>query len=75
MPLSQHQLFYRRSSLIILPGPLFFNIFLHDLGAYITLDTQRLNAGDDSANAFVLSSEAAFAGAESTKQMQAQVTH
>ncbi|XP_057545361.1 putative 3,4-dihydroxy-2-butanone kinase [Amaranthus tricolor] len=33
---------------------------------------ERLNAGDDPVNAFVLSSEAAFAGAESTKNMLAQ---
>ncbi|KAL6183326.1 hypothetical protein ACLB2K_044737 [Fragaria x ananassa] len=33
---------------------------------------ERLNAGDDPATAFVLSSEAAVAGAESTKHMQAQ---
>ncbi|KAK9925694.1 hypothetical protein M0R45_022964 [Rubus argutus] len=33
---------------------------------------ERLNAGDDPASAFVLSSEAAVAGAESTKHMQAQ---
>lgn len=37
------------------------------------LTKQRLNAGDDPATAFVLSSEAAVAGAESTKDMQAQV--
>lgn len=36
-------------------------------------DKQRLNAGDDPASAFALSSEAAVAGAESTKHMQAQV--
>ncbi|KAJ4851495.1 hypothetical protein Tsubulata_026245 [Turnera subulata] len=33
---------------------------------------ERLNGGDDPFNAFLLSSEAALAGAESTKQMQAQ---
>ncbi|KAB2041294.1 hypothetical protein ES319_D02G138400v1 [Gossypium barbadense] len=33
---------------------------------------ERLTAGDDSSTAFVLSSEAALAGAESTKDMQAQ---
>ncbi|KAK6921382.1 DhaL domain [Dillenia turbinata] len=33
---------------------------------------ERLNAGDDPVAAFILSSEAAFAGAESTTQMQAQ---
>lgn len=33
---------------------------------------ERLSAGDDPVNAFVLSSEAALAGAESTKHMQAQ---
>ncbi|KAE8678343.1 putative 3,4-dihydroxy-2-butanone kinase [Hibiscus syriacus] len=33
---------------------------------------ERLSAGDDSSTAFVLSSEAALAGAESTKDMQAQ---
>ncbi|KAM5570320.1 putative 3,4-dihydroxy-2-butanone kinase [Rosa sericea] len=33
---------------------------------------ERLNAGDDPATAFILSSEAAVAGAESTKHMQAQ---
>ncbi|XP_022736765.1 putative 3,4-dihydroxy-2-butanone kinase isoform X2 [Durio zibethinus] len=33
---------------------------------------ERLTAGDDSSTAFVLSSEAALAGAESTKHMQAQ---
>lgn len=33
---------------------------------------ERLNAGDDPCVAFVLSSEAALAGAESTKHMQAQ---
>ncbi|KAE8681522.1 hypothetical protein F3Y22_tig00111330pilonHSYRG01263 [Hibiscus syriacus] len=32
----------------------------------------RLAAGDDSSTAFVLSSEAALSGAESTKDMQAQ---
>ncbi|CAL1395292.1 unnamed protein product [Linum trigynum] len=35
---------------------------------------QRLKAGDDTVTAFVLSSEAALAGAESTKLMQAQLT-
>ncbi|KAK3002133.1 hypothetical protein RJ639_022494 [Escallonia herrerae] len=35
---------------------------------------ERLTAGDDPADAFVLASEAALAGAESTKLMQAQVT-
>lgn len=34
---------------------------------------QRLNAGIDPCTAFLLSSEAALAGAESTKHMQAQV--
>lgn len=34
---------------------------------------QRLNAGDDPVNAFVLSSEAALSGAKSTKHMHAQV--
>lgn len=33
---------------------------------------ERLNAGDDPVDAFVLSSEAALTGAESTKHMQAQ---
>ncbi|KAE8705343.1 putative 3,4-dihydroxy-2-butanone kinase [Hibiscus syriacus] len=33
---------------------------------------ERLTAGDDSSTAFVLSSEAALSGAESTKDMQAQ---
>ncbi|XP_042480890.1 putative 3,4-dihydroxy-2-butanone kinase [Macadamia integrifolia] len=33
---------------------------------------QRLDAGDDPTTAFLLSSEAALSGAESTKQMQAQ---
>lgn len=35
---------------------------------------QRLNSGDDPATAFILSAEAARAGAESTKDMQAQVS-
>lgn len=34
---------------------------------------QRLAAGDNPLDAFILSSEAAVAGAESTKHMQAQV--
>ena len=34
---------------------------------------QRLDAGDDPIDAFVLSSEAAVAGAESTIHMRAQV--
>lgn len=34
---------------------------------------QKLDAGEDPITAFVLSSEAALAGAESTKEMQAQV--
>lgn len=38
------------------------------------LHNQRLNAGDDPVNAFLLSSEAAERGAEETKYMQAQVT-
>uniref|UniRef100_A0A0A9GBX4 DhaL domain-containing protein n=1 Tax=Arundo donax TaxID=35708 RepID=A0A0A9GBX4_ARUDO len=33
---------------------------------------QRLEAGDDPVTAFIASSEAALAGAESTKQMQAK---
>ncbi|GMY24054.1 putative 3,4-dihydroxy-2-butanone kinase [Fagus crenata] len=37
-----------------------------------TMLQERLNAGDDPCIAFVLSSEAALAGAESTKHMQAQ---
>ncbi|KAM7266568.1 hypothetical protein ACFE04_004465 [Oxalis oulophora] len=37
-----------------------------------TLLHERLNAGDDPCSAFLLSSEAATAGAESTKQMKAQ---
>ncbi|KAF5734598.1 putative 3 4-dihydroxy-2-butanone kinase [Tripterygium wilfordii] len=37
-----------------------------------TVLQERLNAGDDPCTAFMLSSEAALAGAESTKQMQAQ---
>ncbi|KAF3438312.1 hypothetical protein FNV43_RR21074 [Rhamnella rubrinervis] len=37
-----------------------------------TVLQERLNAGDDPITAFVLSSEAAVAGAESTKNMQAQ---
>lgn len=36
------------------------------------LSQQRLDAEDDPVTAFVLSSEAALAGAESTKHMQAQ---
>ncbi|CAK9138357.1 unnamed protein product, partial [Ilex paraguariensis] len=35
---------------------------------------ERLTAGDDPVDAFVLSSQAALDGAESTKHMQAQVT-
>lgn len=35
---------------------------------------QRLSAGIDPSTAFILSSEAAIAGAESTKHMQAQVS-
>ena len=38
------------------------------------LIAQKLNSGEDPITAFVLSSEAALAGAESTKNMQAQVT-
>lgn len=34
---------------------------------------QRLNTGDDPVDAFVISSEAALSGAESTKHMHAQV--
>ena len=34
---------------------------------------QRLKAGEDPVTAFIASSEAASAGAESTKQMQAKV--
>lgn len=34
---------------------------------------QRLTAGDDPVDCFVLSSEAALSGAEATKNMQAQV--
>ncbi|KAL6637023.1 hypothetical protein ACP70R_024595 [Stipagrostis hirtigluma subsp. patula] len=34
--------------------------------------SERLEAGDDPLNAFIISSEAAFAGAESTRHMQAQ---
>ncbi|PKI71726.1 hypothetical protein CRG98_007859, partial [Punica granatum] len=37
-----------------------------------TVLKERLGAGDDPVTAFVLSSEAALAGAEATKQMQAQ---
>lgn len=39
----------------------------------ICLHEQRLDAGDDPVNAFVLSSEAALSGAEATKHMQPQV--
>lgn len=39
----------------------------------ICIILQRLDAGDDAVTAFVLSSEAAINGAESTKNMQAQV--
>lgn len=39
----------------------------------ICIILQRLDAGDDAVTAFVLSSEAAMNGAESTKNMQAQV--
>lgn len=35
---------------------------------------QRLNAGDDPVDAFIISADAASAGAESTKHMQAQVS-
>lgn len=35
---------------------------------------QRLNAEDDPVDAFIISAEAASAGAESTKHMQAQVS-
>lgn len=38
------------------------------------LASQKLNSGDDPCTAFVLSSEAALAGAQSTVDMQAQVT-
>lgn len=48
------------------------NVVLCDWHIYLHL--QRLNAGDGPCVAFVLSSEAALAGAESTKHMQAQVT-
>lgn len=41
---------------------------------HLRLILQRLNAGDEPSTAFVLSSDAALAGAESTKNMQAQVT-
>lgn len=41
---------------------------------YYALDMQKLNSCDDPSTAFLLSSEAALAGAESTKNMQAQVT-
>lgn len=36
---------------------------------------QRLRAGDCALTAFLLSSEAALSGAESTKHMQAQVIY
>jgi hypothetical protein len=39
----------------------------------ICINFQRLDAGDEPVTAFILSSEAAMAGAESTKNMQAQV--
>jgi hypothetical protein len=39
----------------------------------ICINFQRLDAGDDPVAAFVLSSEAAMAGAELTKNMQARV--
>jgi len=41
---------------------------------YNDLALQKLNSGVDPCIAFVLSSEAALAGAQSTVDMQAQVT-
>lgn len=41
---------------------------------YYASALQRLNSGDDPSTAFIRSSEAALAGAESTKNMQPQVT-
>lgn len=45
----------------------------HLIFSWHFISYQRLNAGIDPCTAFLLSSEAAMAGAESTKQMQAQV--
>lgn len=41
---------------------------------YNDLALQKLNSGDDPCTAFILSSEVALAGAQSTVDMQAQVT-
>ncbi|XP_038679862.1 putative 3,4-dihydroxy-2-butanone kinase isoform X2 [Tripterygium wilfordii] len=49
-----------------------YRTFLDALIPASTVLQERLNAGDDPCTAFILSSEAALAGAESTKQMQAQ---
>lgn len=49
-------------------------LFFYNLYIIILFELlQRLNAGDDPSTAFVLSSEAALAGAKSTQHMQAQV--
>lgn len=50
----------------------FFSCIPYSLRNFMHWD-QRLNAGDDPVDAFVISAEAASAGAESTKHMQAQV--
>jgi len=41
---------------------------------YNDLSLQKLNSGEDPCTAFILASEAALAGAQSTVEMQAQVT-
>lgn len=51
----------------------FFPADLYSLRNFMYWD-QRLNAGDDPVDAFIISAEAASAGAESTKHMQAQVS-
>jgi len=73
MPLFQLQLFFRRSTITtVLYFLCWCGVFFWYQSSYF--HEQRLNAGDDPCTAFLLSSEAAVAGAESTKHMQAQVT-
>ena len=60
--------FLFREMLMLLPFFLFLFLFL-------CFHEQKLDAGDDPLTAFLLSSEAAMYGAESTKDMHAQVIY
>jgi len=73
MLLYQHCQLLKRSMFFHDTSFAFFSYIPYSSRNFMHWD-QRLNAGDDPVDAFIISAEAASAGAESTKHMQAQVS-